>query len=82
VAATLSLQGGAHLVHTCGTEWVDPGVEAQDVCYGDLAEQVVRTGWVNSWSEGLYTVTYSLTDTGGNSSASVTRTVDVINCPW
>ena len=27
-------------------------------------------------------VTYTLTDSGGNSAAPLTRTVDVVNCPW
>ncbi|HZH13908.1 MAG TPA: hypothetical protein VE057_06065 [Archangium sp.] len=27
-------------------------------------------------------MTYSLTDSGGNSATPVTRTVDVVNCPW
>jgi hypothetical protein len=81
-APTLSLKGAAQLTHTCGSQWEDPGVEAQDACYGNLAHTVLRSGEVNGWAEGTYTVTYSLTDSGGNSAQPVTRTVEVINCPW
>ena len=81
-APTLSLKGAARMTHTCGSQWQEPGYEAQDACYGDLAHTVQRTGEVNGWAVGTYTVTYSLTDSGGNSALPVTRTVDVVNCPW
>jgi len=81
-APTLALRGAAQVTHTCGSQWVDPGVDAMDACYGNVAPQVQRTGEVNGWAAGSYTVTYSLVDSGGNPAASVTRTVDVVNCPW
>lgn len=81
-APTLKLKGAATMTHTCGSQWVDPGVEAMDACYGNIAHTVWRTGEVNGWAAGTYTVTYSLTDSGGNSAPSVTRTVQVANCPW
>ncbi|MDC0710939.1 DUF5011 domain-containing protein [Stigmatella sp. ncwal1] len=79
---TLTLKGPAVSTHTCGSQWVDPGVEAKDACYGNLAAQVWHTGEVNGWGEGTYTVTYTLTDSGGNSATPVTRTVEVVDCPW
>ncbi|SET45574.1 DUF5011 domain-containing protein [Stigmatella erecta] len=81
-APVLVLKGAAHQTHTCGSLWVDPGVEATDACYGNLAATVWHTGEVNGWAEGTYTVTYSLTDSGGNTATPVTRTVDVVDCPW
>ncbi|SEM02804.1 protein of unknown function [Stigmatella aurantiaca] len=81
-APVLVLKGAAHQTHTCGSQWEDPGVEATDACYGNLAATVWHTGEVNGWAEGTYTVTYTLTDSGGNSATPVTRTVDVVNCPW
>ncbi|WP_238536522.1 DUF5011 domain-containing protein [Stigmatella aurantiaca] len=78
----LTLKGPASSTHTCGSPWVDPGVEATDACYGNLTAQVWHTGEVNGWVEGTYTVNYTLTDSGGNSATPVTRTVEVVNCPW
>jgi hypothetical protein len=81
-APTLKLKGAAQLTHTCGTGWVDPGVEAKDACYGNLALSVKVSGYVNGWSAGSYTLTYTLTDSANNASVPVSRTVDVVNCPW
>jgi hypothetical protein len=78
----LVLRGEAHMTHTCGSQWVDPGVSASEACYGELSAQVWHTGEVKGWAVGTYTVTYSLTDSGGNSAVPVTRRVDVVNCPW
>jgi hypothetical protein len=82
MAPALALKGGAFMAQPCGSPWVDPGVQATDACYGNLSSQVWHTGEVNGWAAGRYTVTYSLTDSGGNSAAPVTRTVDIFNCPW
>ncbi|MDY7233340.1 immunoglobulin-like domain-containing protein [Hyalangium rubrum] len=79
---TLSLRGAAHMTHACGSGWVDPGVEAMDACYGNVAPQVQVAGYVNGWVQGSYTLTYTLTDPGNNTAVPVTRTVDVVNCPW
>jgi hypothetical protein len=79
---TLILRGPAHMTHTCGTSWVDPGAEAMDACYGDVGPTVSRMGEVNGWAEGLYTLRYSVTDSGGNSALPLTRTVQVVDCPW
>lgn len=81
-APTLTLIGPATMTHTCGSQWVDPGVQATDACYGNLTPQVWHTGEVNGWAVGTYTVTYTLTDSGGNSAPPLTRTVNVVNCPW
>jgi hypothetical protein len=79
---TLTLNGAEHMTHTCGSQWVDPGVVATDACYGDVTATVKTTGEVNGWVAGTYTVVYEVTDSGGNSAPPVTRTVDVVNCPW
>jgi predicted extracellular nuclease len=82
MAPALRLKGDAQLTHTCGSGWVDPGVEAVDTCYGNVAPSVVTTGSVNGWAAGEYTVRYEVRDGAGNTAAPVTRTVRVINCPW
>jgi hypothetical protein len=81
-APVLQLIGPAFMTHTCGSQWEDPGVQAIDACYGNVSDQVGHTGEVNGWAPGTYTVTYWLTDSGGNSATPVSRTVEVANCPW
>ncbi len=78
---TITLLGAAHMTHPCDSQWVDPCMQATDACYGDITPQVWHTGEVNGWAAGTYTVTYSLTDSGGNIATPVIRTVDVVDCP-
>lgn len=79
---TMTLKGPSRMTHTCGSQWVDPGVTAMDACYGNVAPQVKVSGSVNGWVPGTYKLTYTLTDSGNNTAAPVTRMVDVVNCPW
>ncbi|WP_307733234.1 DUF5011 domain-containing protein [Stigmatella ashevillensis] len=76
------LKGPQHVTHTCGSQWVEPGWEAIDACYGNITPEVHWTGFPNGWVEGSYTVVYTLTDSGGNKAPTLTRTVDVVDCPW
>lgn len=78
----LTLKGPTHMVHQCGTQWVDPGWDAFDACYGNLTPEVIWTGFPEGWAEGVYTVSYTVTDSGGNTAGPLTRTVEVVNCPW
>jgi hypothetical protein len=78
----LTLKGSAHATHLCGSAWVDPGVEARDMCDGDLTALVATAGYVNGWAEGTYTLTYSVTDNAEHSASVLTRTVEVVDCPW
>ena len=79
---TLRLNGATHMTLQCGTAYVEPGWEAWDACYGNITPEVRVYGYPNAWVAGRYTVTYALTDSGGNPAPSLTRTVDVVNCPW
>jgi hypothetical protein len=81
-APALHLKGTAVMTYTCGSPWVDPGVESTDVCCGDLSPTAQRAGYVNGWVAGTYTLVYEVTDSGGNSAPLVTRTVEVVNCSW
>jgi Domain of unknown function (DUF5011) len=78
----LTLKGAAHLTLQCGNGYVEPGWDAWDACYGNITAEVRTSGYPNGWVAGTYTVTYTLTDSGGNSAPTLTRTVDVVNCPW
>ncbi len=79
---TFKLHGDTHMTLQCGHGYVEPGWEAWDACYGNITPEVKVNGYPNGWVAGTYTVTYTLTDSGGNSAPPLTRTVDVVNCPW
>lgn len=73
---TITLIGANPLNITVNTLFVDPGATATDTEDGDLTNQIVKTGTVNASTTGTYTLTYSVTDSGGLS-ANATRTVVV-----
>lgn len=81
-APTLTLNGEAEMTHACGTNFEDPGFTASDVCYPDIAGAVKKTGYVNGWVEGTYTLVYELSDGAGHAAPALTRTVNVVDCPW
>ena len=59
-----------------GTVWNDPGCIASDNCDGDLTDQIEVSGDVDMYVPGVYNLTYTVTDSYGNS-ASVSRKVRV-----
>jgi LPXTG-motif cell wall-anchored protein len=72
----ITLKGDNPLHLYVGDEFVDPGATATDDVDGDLTEQIVVTGSVDTSKPGEYTLTYTVSDSAGNT-ASVTRTVIV-----
>ncbi len=71
------LEGEVSLTLECGTEYVEPGFTATDVCDGDLTAQVAVTGSVDHMSVGTYTLHYNVSDAQGNPAEEKTRTVTV-----
>ena len=53
-----------------GTPFTDPGATAFDPCEGDLTASIVRTGTVNTAAPGSYTLSYSVTDSSGNTAVT------------
>ncbi|WP_328186922.1 DUF5011 domain-containing protein [Marinobacter sp. OP 3.4] len=76
VKPTISLVGGNQSI-VQGETWVDPGYTASDNADGDITMNVVVTGTVDTGTIGQYTLTYSVTDSSGNT-AQTTRTVSVV----
>jgi hypothetical protein len=75
---SIALLGDATVTLTCGDSFSDAGAAASDNCDGDLTSSIVVGGdTVDPDTAGTYTVTYSVTDSAGNS-ASVDRTVVVV----
>ena len=78
-APELHLKGYATMEVPLNTEFRDPCVRVTDNC-GDLTAKVVVDQNVDTTTLGSYSVTYTVTDEGGNS-ATVTRDVTVIDEP-
>ncbi len=76
----VALNGGAFVVVECGTgPWDDPGITAQDSCdEGPL--QVVVGGSTVLWDRvGTYVRTYYALDDCGNASATLRRTIVIVD---
>lgn len=78
----LCLEGETEILLRPGENYEEPGYAASDNLDGDLTDQVVVSGRVNSWQAGKYTITYTVVDRFGNVTTK-TRIVKVqhINQP-
>ncbi len=70
------LKGESYVTINVGQTWVDPGYSAFDAKGMDITALVNRSGSVNNKVAGTYRITYSVTDSYGNSNYK-TRTVVV-----
>ena len=76
---TITLNGAMNITHEAGTAYTDAGAYASDALGNDLNGSIVVTGAdVNVSSVGQRTITYSVTDGGGNQN-TITRTVSVVD---
>lgn len=75
-APVISLSGNSLVYIKSGTEYKELGFSANDNVDGDLTSKVVVTGLPDMSKSGIYVVTYSVTDTVGNT-AYATRKVAV-----
>lgn len=72
----ISLIGKSKLYHPIGQEFVDPGYNALDNADGDITGQVSVSSDLDPNIEGIYTLTYTVTDSSNNVSTR-TRSVQV-----
>jgi peptidoglycan/xylan/chitin deacetylase (PgdA/CDA1 family) len=77
LAPELTLIGGSDYDLPAHTEYIEPGVQAIDLGDGDLSAQVEVSGTVDNRMLGDNVLTYTVTDSTGNTS-TVTRTVHVV----
>ena len=77
VDPVVTLVGSAKINIVEGTSYTEQGAVAIDNREGDISISIVITGSVNINTPGSYTITYSATDTYGNT-GSVTRSVNVL----
>ncbi len=72
----LTLAGDTNIILQAGIKYEEPGYTAIDNYDGNLTSAVMRSGTVNMYKTGTYTLTYLVTDSSGNK-ATATRTVTV-----
>jgi hypothetical protein len=75
-APKVTLNGAAAIAVLQGSLFTDPGAAAVDASGTDITSSIVETGTVDTNTVGLYTLTYTATDSQGNS-ANVSRVVSV-----
>ncbi|MDB4400667.1 DUF5011 domain-containing protein, partial [Akkermansiaceae bacterium] len=73
----ITLVGGSSVSLELGTAYSDGGATAVDNRDGDITGNIVTVNPVNVDLMGTYTVTYKVSDAGGNAAESVSRTVVV-----
>lgn len=76
-APIITLNGQAIATVNLNSTYTDAGATATDEVDGDLTSSIVTTGVVNTSVEGNYIITYTVSDTSGNT-ATATRQVVVV----
>jgi len=80
VTPTITLNGESALTIIQDTVYVESGAVSMDNRDGNITSRIVTSGTVDTSTLGIYTITYSVEDSAGNS-ASVSRTVNVVLPP-
>jgi len=73
----LTLEGDPDVTITAGTVYEDPGCRGWDNLDGDISQRITAEGEVIWYRKGTYTITYSATDSHGNT-ATVQRRIQVL----
>ncbi len=75
-APSISIKGDSTKYLSVGSSYSDAGASALDNCDGDISSNISVSGSVDTSKAGSYTITYTVSDTAGNSSKA-TRVVNV-----
>ncbi len=76
-APTIQLEGNARIELQVGDTFSDPGATVIDPEDGDISENIMVTGSVDTSREGSYLLKYNASDSEGCKANEVTRTVTV-----
>ncbi|NDB65984.1 MAG: DUF5011 domain-containing protein, partial [Euryarchaeota archaeon] len=76
-APTITLNGDSNITHEAGTTYIDAGAYWSDSVDGKGT--AYTNGTVVTNVPGIYTISYSFTDSSGNAAKSVPRTIEVVD---
>ncbi|MBA1330844.1 cell wall-binding protein, partial [Candidatus Endoriftia persephone str. Guaymas] len=76
-APVITLEGDNPVAIEAGTPFIDPGASAEDDVDGDITDRILVDGEVDIEAAGSYQLTYTVSDSAGNT-ATVIRTVNVV----
>jgi len=79
IPPVISLLGNSTIGLSLGENYNDAGATANDNVDGDLSSQIVTSGSVDVNTEGSYPINYNVSDSAGNTAATVTRVVNVVD---
>ena len=77
VAPVITLNGVSPVTVQVGDSYTDAGATAVDNIDGDITANIVVTGSVNTSITGTYILAYNVSDSAGNTAATVNRVVNV-----
>ncbi len=75
----ITLVGSSPIDVEAGTVYLDAGATASDSFEGNLTAAIFAVNPVNTALVGTYTITYTVSDSSGNTATPVTRIVNVID---
>ena len=75
----ITLIGTASVNISAGMAYVDAGATAFDNIDGNITANIIVTGSVNTATPGTYTMSYSVSDSAGNTATTITRTINVVD---
>ena len=82
VAPVITLKGNVTEKVAQGSNYIDFGATALDNVDGDISTQIASNATVvNTSVLGIYTITYTVSDTAGNAATPAVRTVEVVVAP-
>jgi alpha-tubulin suppressor-like RCC1 family protein len=74
----ITLLGKSRITIDLGSNWVDPGAKAIDNLDGDVTDDIVKRGEVESDVVGTYRIRYGVSDSSGNAAEEVIRKIEVL----
>ena len=78
VSPVITLKGEQSVTINAGENYTDAGATARDVVDGDISKLIGITGLIDTDTPGVYTITFNVKDSSGNTATAVVRTIEVV----